>query len=80
LRQALFDYECTVQELGALTDTTQTNASTWRCSSSRAAGARRGDGAFTCDRIADAALEQLCRLVCGSLAERHAVMRTHLAS
>jgi len=41
--------------------------------------ARRRDGLFTRYRIADPTLEHLCRLVCGSLAERHETMRAHLA-
>ena len=41
---------------------------------------RRRDGLFTRYRIADPTLERLCRLVCGSLAERHESVRSHLAS
>lgn len=41
---------------------------------------RRRDGLFTRYRIADPTLERLCRLVCGSLAERHETVRSHLAS
>ncbi len=81
LLQALFDQERTVQELCALTDTTQANASKHLALLfEQGLVARRRDGLFTRYRIADATLEPLCRLVCGSLAERHEVMRTHLAS
>ena len=81
LPQALFDQDRTVQELCALTDTTQANASKHLALLfEQGLVARRRDGFFTRYRIADATLEQLCRLVCGSLAERHEVMRTHLAS
>jgi DNA-binding transcriptional ArsR family regulator len=81
LLQALFDQERTVQELCALTDATQANASKHLALLfEQGVVARRRDGLFTRYRIADATLEPLCRLVCGSLAERHQVMRTHLAS
>ena len=81
LLQALFDQERTVQELCALADTTQANASKHLALLfEQGLVARRRDGLFTRYRIADPTLEQLCRLVCGSLAERHEVMRTHLAS
>ena len=81
LLQALFDQERTVQELCALTDTTQANASKHLALLfEQGLVARRRDGLFTRYRIGDATLEPLCRLVCGSLAERHEVMRTHLAS
>jgi len=81
LLQALFGHERTVQELCVLTDTTQANASKHLALLfEQGLVARRRDGLFARYRIADPALEQLCRLVCGSLAERHEVMRTHLAS
>jgi DNA-binding transcriptional ArsR family regulator len=81
LLQALFEQERTVQELCALTETTQANASKHLALLfEQGLVARRRDGLFTRYRIADPTLEQLCRLVCGSLAERHEVMRTHLAS
>ena len=81
LLQALFDQERTVQELCALADTTQANASKHLALLfEQGLVARRRDGLFTRYRIADPTLVQLCRLVCGSLAERHEVMRTHLAS
>jgi DNA-binding transcriptional ArsR family regulator len=81
LLQAMFGQERTVQELCALTDTTQANASKHLALLfEQGLVARRRDGLFTRYRIADATLERLCRLVCGSLAERHEVMRTHLAS
>jgi DNA-binding transcriptional ArsR family regulator len=81
LLQALFGQERTVQELCALTDTTQANASKHLALLfEQGLVARRRDGLFTRYWIADATLEPLCRLVCGSLAERHEVMRTHLAS
>lgn len=81
LLQALFDQERTVQELCAQTDTTQANASKHLALLfEQGLVARRRDGLFTRYRIADATLERLCRLVCDSLAERHEVIRTHLAS
>ena len=81
LLQALFDHERTVQELCALTETSQANTSKHLALLfEQGLVARRRDGLFTRYRIADATLEPLCRLVCGSLAERHEVMRTHLAS
>jgi len=81
LLQALFDREHTVQELCELTKTTQANASKHLALLfEQGLVARRRDGLFARYRIADATLEPLCRLVCGSLAERHAVLRTHLAS
>jgi ArsR family transcriptional regulator len=81
LLQALFEHERTVQDLSALTGTTQANASKHLALLfEQGLVARRRDGLFTRYRIADRTLERLCRLVCGSLAERHEVMRTHLAS
>lgn len=81
LLQALFDQERTVQELCALTRTSQANASKHLALLlEQGLVARRRDGLFTRYRIADAGLQPLCRLVCGSLAERHAVLRAHLAS
>jgi DNA-binding transcriptional ArsR family regulator len=81
LLQALFEQERTVQDLCALTQTTQANASKHLALLfEQGLVARRRDGLYTHYRIADATLEPLCRLVCGSLAERHAVMRAHLAS
>ena len=81
LLQALFDQERTVQELCALADTTQANASKHLALLfEQGLVARRRDGLFIRYRIADPTLVQLCRLVCGSLAERHEALRTHLAS
>jgi DNA-binding transcriptional ArsR family regulator len=81
LLQALFQGERTVQELCAETGTTQANASKHLALLfEQGLVARRRDGLFMRYRIADATLEPLCRLVCGSLTERHEVMRTHLAS
>jgi DNA-binding transcriptional ArsR family regulator len=81
LLQALFGHERTVQELCALTETSQANASKHLALLfEQGLVARRRDGFYTRYRIADATLEGLCRLVCGSLAERHEIMRTHLAS
>jgi ArsR family transcriptional regulator len=81
LLQALFDRERTVQELCEVTDATQANASKHLALLfEQGLVARRRDGLFTRYRIADARLEQLCRMVCGSLAERHEVVRRHLAS
>lgn len=81
LLQALFGQERTVQELCALTETTQANASKHLALLlEQGLVARRRDGLYARYRIANATLERLCRVVCGSLAERHEVMRTHLAS
>ncbi|HWC01835.1 MAG TPA: metalloregulator ArsR/SmtB family transcription factor [Methylomirabilota bacterium] len=81
LLQALFAGEHTVQELCALTNTTQANASKHLALLfEQGLVARQRDGFFTRYRIADATLEPLCRLVCGSLAERHEAVRRHLAS
>ena len=81
LLQALFHGEHTVQELCSLTNTTQANASKHLALLfEQGLVGRQRDGFFTRYRIADATLEPLCRLVCGSLAERHEVMRRHLAS
>jgi ArsR family transcriptional regulator len=81
LLQALFEGERTVQELCALTATSQANASKHLASLlEQGMVARRRDGPFTRYRIADTTLQQLCRLVCGSLAERHEAVRAHLAS
>ena len=81
LLQALFDRERTVQDLCAVTGASQANASKHLALLlEQGLVARRRDGLFTHYRIADPTLERLCRLVCGSLAERHEAVRTHLAS
>ena len=81
LLQALFAEERTVQALCALTRTSQANASKHLALLlERGLVARRRDGSFVYYRIADASLQQLCRLVCGSLAERHEAVRASLAS
>ncbi len=81
LLQALFAEERTVQELCARTGTSQANASKHLALLlERGLVARRRDGLFVRYRIADASLQQLCRLVCGSLAERHEAVRASLAS
>lgn len=81
LLQALFQDERTVQELCALTGTAQANASKHLALLlEQGLVTRRRDGLFTRYRIADVSLQQLCRLVCGSLAERHELVRAHLAS
>jgi len=81
LLQALFDTERTVQDLCAVTGTSQANASKHLALLlERGLVARRRDGAFVRYRIADATLQQLCRLVCGSLADRHEAVRASLAS
>jgi ArsR family transcriptional regulator len=81
LLQALFKQERTVQELCALTGTSQANASKHLALLlEQGLVTRRRDGLFTRYRIADASLQQLCRVVCGSLAERHELVRAHLAS
>jgi ArsR family transcriptional regulator len=79
LLQALFQRERTVQELCALTKTSQANASKHLALLlEQGLVSRRRDGLFTRYRIADASLQQLCGLVCGSLAERHELVRAHL--
>jgi DNA-binding transcriptional ArsR family regulator len=81
LLQALFEGERTVQELCAATGTSQANASKHLALLlDQGLVARRRAGAFTCYRIADPTLQRLCHLVCGSLAEHHAAVRSHLAS
>ena len=81
LLQAMFERERTVQDLCAVTGTLQANASKHLgLLLEQGLVARRRDGLFTRYRIADPTLERLCRLVCGSLAERHEAMRAHLAS
>ena len=79
--ERLFDEERTVQELCVLTGTTQANASKHLALLlEQGMVARRRDGLFTRYRIADVTLQRLCRLVCGSLAERHEAVRSHLSS
>ena len=81
LLQALFERERTVQDLCAVTGASQANASKHLALLlDKGLVERRRDGRFTRYRIADPTLEQLCRLVCGSLAERHETVRAHLAS
>jgi DNA-binding transcriptional ArsR family regulator len=81
LLQALFERERTVQDLCAVTGASQANTSKHLALLlEQGLVARRRDGLFTRYRIADPTLERLCRVVCGSLAERHAAVRTHLAS
>ena len=80
LLQALFEKERSVQELCALTKTSQANASKHLAVLlERGLVARRRQGLFTYYRIADPSLEQMCRLVCGSLAKRHEAVRASLA-
>ena len=80
LLQALFDGERTVQELCAMTAVSQPNASKHLALLlERGLVARRRAGAFTRYRIADASLQPLCHLVCGSLAARHEAVRSSLA-
>jgi DNA-binding transcriptional ArsR family regulator len=79
LLQALFDGERTVQELCVTTGISQPNASKHLALLlEQGLVARRRDGAFTRYRIADASLEGLCHLVCGSLAARHEAVRASL--
>jgi DNA-binding transcriptional ArsR family regulator len=81
LLQALFERQRTVQELCALTGASQANASKHLALLlEQGLVARRRDGLFTRYWIADPTLERLCRVVCGSLAERHEAVRAHLAS
>lgn len=80
LLPAMFEGERTVQDLCALTGTSQANASKHLgLLLEQGLVARRRDGVFTRYRIADPTLERLCRVVCGSLAQRHEAMRAHLA-
>ena len=80
LLQALFDGERTVQELCAMTAVSQPNASKHLALLlEQGLVARRRDGAFTRYRIADASLQPLCHLVCGSLAARHEAVRSSLS-
>jgi ArsR family transcriptional regulator len=80
LLQGLFEEERTVQDLCALTGASPANASKHLALLlEQGLVARRREGLFTYYRIADATLERLCRLVCGSLAERHESLRAHLA-
>ncbi|MEX2146928.1 MAG: metalloregulator ArsR/SmtB family transcription factor [Candidatus Rokuibacteriota bacterium] len=81
LLHALFAEERTVQQLCDRTRTSQANASK-HLALLREQGlvARRRHGSFVYYRIADAGLQPLCRLVCGSLAERHEAVRASLAS
>lgn len=79
LLQALFDGERTVQELCGVAGVSQPNVSKHLALLlDRGLVARRRDGVFTRYRIADASLEPLCRLVCGSLAARHEAVRASL--
>lgn len=81
LLQAMFEGDRTVQDLCAVTGASQANASKHLgLLLEQGLVARRRDGLFTRYRIADPTLERLCRLVCGSLAERHEAVRAHLAS
>jgi DNA-binding transcriptional ArsR family regulator len=81
LLQALFERERTVQELGTVAGASQANTSKHLALLlEQGLVGRRRDGLFTRYRIADPTLERLCRLVCDSLAERHATVRGHLAS
>ncbi|HKZ05769.1 MAG TPA: metalloregulator ArsR/SmtB family transcription factor [Methylomirabilota bacterium] len=81
LLQALFERERTVQELCADTGASQANASKHLALLlEQGLVARRREGLFTRYRIADPTLQALCRLVCGSLADRHEAVRAHLAS
>ena len=81
LLQTLFGGERTVREMCALTRTSQANASKHLALLlDQGLVARRRDGAFSRYRIADATLERICKVVCGSLAERHEAVRAHLAS
>jgi DNA-binding transcriptional ArsR family regulator len=81
LLQALFEGDRTVQELCALTGTTQANASKHLALLlERGLVKRQRDGLFVRYGIADATLKRLCHLVCGSLAEHHESLRASLPS
>jgi DNA-binding transcriptional ArsR family regulator len=81
LLQALFEGDRTVQELCALTGTSQANASKHLALLlERGLVTRQRDGLFVRYGIADSSLERLCHLVCGSLAEHHESLRASLPS
>jgi ArsR family transcriptional regulator len=81
LLQALFQGDRTVQELCALTGTSQANASKHLALLlERGLVTRQRDGLFVRYGIADATLQRLCHLVCGSLAEHHESLRASLPS
>jgi DNA-binding transcriptional ArsR family regulator len=81
LLQGLFEGERTVQELCELTQASQANVSKHLALlHDQGLVARRRDGLFTYYRIADHTLERLCRVVCGSLAERHAAVGASFSS
>jgi len=81
LLQTLFAEERSVQELCAATGASQANASKHLALLlEQGLVARRRDGLFTRYRIAEPTLEQLCRVVCGAIADRHAAVQAHLAS
>ena len=81
LLQALFEAERTVQELSARAGTSQANTSKHLALLlEQGLVARRRDGLFMRYRVGDPSLERLCRVVCDSLAERHAAVRARLAS
>ena len=81
LLQALFEGDRTVQELCALTRTSQANASKHLALLlERGLVTRQRDGLFVRYRIADSTLQRLCHLVCGSLAEHHESVRASLPS
>lgn len=81
LLQALFEGDRTVQELCALTGTSQANASKHLALLlERGLVTRQRDGLFVRYGIADATLKRLCHLVCGSLAEHHETLRANLQS
>lgn len=77
--QALFDEERTVQELADRAGASQANTSKHLALLlARGLVTRRRDGLYTRYRLADATLRRICRLVCGSLAERHEAVRATL--
>jgi DNA-binding transcriptional ArsR family regulator len=79
LLQALFEGDRTVQELCALTGTSQANASKHLALLlERGLVTRQRDGLFVRYGIADSSLKRLCHLVCGSLAEHHESLRASL--
>jgi ArsR family transcriptional regulator len=79
LLQALFEGDRTVQELCALTGTSQANASKHLALLlERGLVARRRDGLFVRYGISDPSLKRLCQLVCSSLAEHHESLRASL--
>lgn len=81
LLQALFDGERSVQELCALTGSSQANTSKHLALlADQGLVARRKDGSLARYSLADPSVHDLCEAVCGSLARRYEVFRDHFAA